>query len=257
MKPAKTALRHTAVHPPIARRLRPPGAALVLLALLLSAAVLGACDPDASDFTARPASAAAPAAAASTATEPAERVIFLGDSLTAGPGLVEEETYPALIANRLHDQGYDVDVVNAGVSGDTTAGGLARLDWLLDQKPAVLVVGLGANDGLRGLPLDRAEENLRTIVGRARDAGARVLLLGMKIPPSQGLDYAERFEEMYPRIADDLNVPLVPFLLDGVAARPSLNMPDRIHPNALGHRQLAANVYPYLEDILDQIGPTG
>jgi len=227
-----------------------------LATLLLACGLLFACGPDASDFARRDTSAAPDGTHASvaTASEPVaatEKVIFLGDSLTAGPGLDEAETYPALIANRLHDQGYPVDVVNAGVSGDTTAGGLARLDWLLDQKPEVMVVGLGANDGLRGLPLDQAETNLRTIIRRSRDAGARVLLLGMKIPPSQGLDYAERFEQMYPRIADDLDVPLVPFLLDGVAARPSLNMPDRIHPNARGHRQLAANVYPYVEDLLD------
>lgn len=223
---------------------RPRHLLTVLLAVL--AVPLGACGPSASDFAPRP------AAAAPAAPDPAAvKVIFLGDSLTAGPGLGEGETYPALIGNRLEDDGYDVNVINAGVSGDTTAGGLARLDWLLDQHPDVLVVGLGANDGLRGLPLDQAEDNLRTIIHRARDQGAQVLLLGMKIPPSQGLDYAHRFEEMYPRIARDLDVPLVPFLLDGVAAHPALNMPDRIHPNARGHRELAATVYPYVEDLVD------
>lgn len=219
------------------------GASALLLALLVF--TLG-CDPSEADFAPRAAGVVAPEPSSS-----AIRVVFLGDSLTAGLGLPEEEAYPALIENRLLDQGYDVEVVNAGVSGDTTAGGLARLDWLLDQRPEVLVVGLGANDGLRGLPLDGAEENLRQIVDRARQAGARVLLLGMKIPPSQGLDYAARFEEIFPELASELDVPLVPFLLENVAARPAFNLPDRLHPNARGHRRIAATVYPFVENLVD------
>jgi acyl-CoA thioesterase-1 len=210
--------------------------------------LLGCGGPEAADFSPRSSGASAPEPSAVAA-----KVIFLGDSLTAGPALAEGETYPALIENRLLDEGYDVEVINAGVSGDTTAGGLSRLDWLLGQDPDLVVVGLGANDGLRGQPLETTEENLRAIVRRIRGSGARVLLLGMKIPPSQGLDYARRFEELFPRIAGDLDVPLVPFLLEDVAAKPSLNLPDRIHPNARGHQHLAATVYPYIEDALDQI----
>lgn len=232
---------------------RPSVRALPKARSLLGTALLGlalafalGCSPSEADFAPRAAGVAAPVPSAS-----ALRVIFLGDSLTAGLGLPEGEAYPALIENRLLDDGYDVEVVNAGVSGDTTAGGLARLDWLLDQGPEVLVVGLGANDGLRGLPLDGMEENLRQIVERGRDGGARVLLLGMKIPPSQGLDYAARFEEIYPELASELDVPLVPFLLEDVAARPALNMPDRIHPNSRGHRRIAATVYPFVEDLVD------
>jgi acyl-CoA thioesterase-1 len=179
--------------------------------------------------------------------------VFLGDSLTAGYGLPEDEAYPALVEAKLREEGFDVRVVNAGVSGDTTAGGLSRVDWILSQQPDVVAVGLGGNDGLRGLALDATEENLRRIVTRCRAAGARVILLGMKIPPNYGFDYAGRFDHMYGEIADDLDVPLVPFLLEGVAARPALNQPDRIHPNARGHQIVAETVYPYVEEELGEL----
>lgn len=195
---------------------------------------------------------ASPAQGAAAATEEPALVVFLGDSLTAGLGLAEAEAFPARVEAELREEGYPVRVVNAGVSGDTTAGGLARLDWLLAQGPAVVVVGLGANDGLRGLPLEATEANLREIVRRSREAGVRVVLLGMRIPPSYGLDYAGRFEGLYRRIARDLDVPLVPFLLDGVAARPALNLPDRIHPNAQGHERMARTVYRFVEKELDR-----
>jgi acyl-CoA thioesterase-1 len=180
-------------------------------------------------------------------------VLFLGDSLTAGYGLAEGQAFPALVGRELADEGVEARVVNAGVSGDTTAGGLARLDWVLSQGPDVVVVGLGGNDGLRGLDLAATEKNLREIVRRSRDTGARVILLGMKIPPNYGLDYAGRFEGMYEEIADDLDVALVPFLLEGVAAKPTLNLPDRIHPNARGHQVVAETVYPYVEEELDEL----
>jgi acyl-CoA thioesterase-1 len=217
-----------------------------LAACLLFAALACAADEEA----VRVGSASGTAAAASP--EAAPLVVFLGDSLTAGLGLAEAEAFPALIEAELREEGLAVRVVNAGVSGDTSAGGLARLDWLLAQGPAVVVVGLGANDGLRGLPLEATEANLREIVRRSREAGARVVLLGMRIPPSYGLDYAGRFERLYEEVADDLDVPLVPFLLDGVAARPALNLPDRIHPNAEGHVRIAETVYPYVEDELEE-----
>lgn len=188
---------------------------------------------------------------ATAAAEETPLVVFLGDSLTAGLGLAEAEAFPALIEQELRGKGFAVRVVNAGVSGDTSAGGLARLDWILAQGPALVVVGLGANDGLRGLPVEATEENLRSIVRRSRQAGARVVLLGMRIPPSYGLDYAGRFERLYEEVADDLDVPLVPFLLDRVAARPALNLPDRIHPNARGHARIAETVYPYVEEALE------
>lgn len=177
-------------------------------------------------------------------------VVFLGDSLTAGLGLPAADAYPAILGQRLAAQGKPIRVVNAGVSGDTTAGGLRRLDWLLRQKPDVMVVGLGANDALRGADPADIERNLREIVKRSRAAGARVLLLGMKIPPNYGPDYTVRFSALYPRIARDLNVPLVPFLLEGVGGNPELNQADGIHPTAIGQGKVAENVYPYLKDVL-------
>lgn len=205
--------------------------------------------------------AAAPAAApalrpAAPAQSSEPLVVFLGDSLTAGLGLAEDEAYPALLERRLDGGGSPVRVINAGVSGDTTAGGLARLDWLLSQKPAVLVVGLGANDGLRGLPLEQTEKNLREIVRRGKAAGARVLLLGMKIPPNYGPDYTRGFEAMYPQIAEDLDVPLVPFLLEGVGGVAEMNQVDGIHPTAEGQEVLADNVEPYLEKEVEKTAAT-
>jgi acyl-CoA thioesterase-1 len=180
---------------------------------------------------------------------PVPLVIFLGDSLTAGLGLEENQAYPALLDRDLRRAGIPARVINAGVSGDTTAGGLARLGWLLNQHPALVVVGLGANDGLRGLPLTEVETNLRQIIQRSRAAGARVLLLGMRLPPNYG-PYAEQFTALYPKLAKELNVPLVPFLLDKVGGIRSLNQADGIHPTAEGQEIVAKNVLPYLEKAL-------
>ncbi len=180
-------------------------------------------------------------------------IVFLGDSLTAGYGVDEAQAFPAIVARRLAETGLPAKIVNAGVSGDTTAGGLARLDWVLRQEPDVLVVGLGANDGLRGLDLEEAERNLRAVVSRARERGADVLLLGMRMPPSHGADYAQRFAAMYEAVARDFGVALVPFLLEGVGGVAELNLADGIHPTPRGHEVLAENVTPYLEEMLREL----
>jgi acyl-CoA thioesterase-1 len=230
---------------------------LSIAILFLLAVALVACSPGdspgesntaaASIPAPRPASAPVPAAT----TEDAEPVVvFLGDSLTAGYGLEERQAYPVLVKASLEKAGHPVRIVNAGVSGDTTAGGLARLDWLLSQKPDVVVVGLGGNDGLRGLPLAEAETNLREIVRRTKASGAKVLLLGMQIPPNYGPEYAKGFAEMYPRIAKELEVPLVPFLLEGVGGIARLNQADGLHPTAEGQVKVAETVTPYLEGML-------
>jgi acyl-CoA thioesterase-1 len=177
-------------------------------------------------------------------------VVFLGDSLTAGLGVDGDQAFPAVVARQLAAEGLPVRMVNAGVSGDTTAGGVSRLDWILRQSPDVVVVGLGANDGLRGLDLAQTEANLRQILTRSRAAGADVLLLGMRMPPSHGPEYAERFRELFPRLARELSVPLVPFLLEGVGGDPKLNQADGIHPVAEGQRRLAANVLPLLRPMV-------
>lgn len=178
-------------------------------------------------------------------------IIFLGDSLTAGFGLSEAQAFPAIVKGNLEEAGVPARVVNAGISGDTTAGGVSRLDWLLAQEPDVVVVELGANDGLRGLSLDETESNLDAIVRRSLEKGARVLLVGMKIPPSYGGEYATGFEQIFVRLAGRYSVALMPFLLEGVAADPELNLPDGIHPNAEGQRRVAANVTPYLMALLE------
>lgn len=201
------------------------------------------------------ANAAAPSLAPAAGQGPL--VVFLGDSLTAGLGLPEEQAYPALLDRRLDAKGAPVRVLNAGVSGDTTAGGLARLDWLLKQKPDILVLGLGANDGLRGLELEQTEKNLREIVRRAQAADVRVLLLGMMIPPNYGADYTERFRQMYPEIADDADIPLVPFLLEGVGGIADLNQEDGIHPTAEGQEIVANNVEPFLAEMVKEAAVPG
>ncbi len=177
-------------------------------------------------------------------------VAFLGDSLTAGLGLPESQAYPALIQARLAREGRHWKVLNAGVSGDTTAGGLARLDWLYKQKVDVLVVALGANDGLRGLPLKETEGNLRAILRRGRKEGSRLVLVGMQMPENLGPDYRKGFAALFPRLAKEEGVPLIPFLLEGVAMDSSLNQADGIHPNEAGARRVAETVWKGLEPLL-------
>jgi len=177
-------------------------------------------------------------------------IVFLGDSLTAGLGLPLDQAYPSLIEARLQAERSPWKVVNAGVSGDTTAGGLARLDWIYKQKVDVLVVALGANDGLRGIPVEQTEKNLRAILQRARKEGSRVLLTGLRLPDNFGPQAQGRFAALYPRLAAEFRVPLVPFLLEGVAMEPGLNQPDGIHPNAKGARKVADQLWVKLGPML-------
>lgn len=186
------------------------------------------------------------------APAPAEapRLVFLGDSLTAGYGLDAREAFPALIQERIRARGWTWTVVNAGVSGDTTAGALRRLDRVFRKKVDVLFVCLGANDGLRGLPPEASEGNLRAIVARGKREGAQVVLAGMRLPENYGPDYRARFEAMYARIARQERVALLPFLLEDVALQPGLNQNDGIHPNAEGTRRVAGRVWSALEPVL-------
>lgn len=235
---------------------------IATLALTLVIPGLAGCDAGTAEEApvrrAQPPAAPAPAAPAPAAeAEKGPLVVFLGDSLTAGFGLPGDQAYPAVLDRQLNAEGTPVRVLNAGVSGDTTAGGLARLDWLLKQKPDILVVGLGGNDGLRGLDLAESEKNLREIVRRSKAAGARVLLLGMLIPPNYGPDYTEQFRQMYPKIAEELDVPLVPFLLEGVGGVADLNQGDGIHPTARGQEMVAATVASYLKDIVEAPATVG
>jgi len=177
-------------------------------------------------------------------------IAALGDSLTAGLGVSPEEAYPAVLEARLRREGFEYRVINAGVSGDTSAGGLRRIDWVLKLRPDVVIVALGANDGLRGQAPDVLRDNLTRIIERARAAGARVLLAGMRLPPNYGDDYARAFAGVYPAVARATGVPLAPFLLDGVAGDARLNQPDGIHPTVEGQRVIAERLWPYLKPLL-------
>jgi acyl-CoA thioesterase-1 len=231
--------------------------------------VLAGCSGDAARPDPAPEATAAqakPPEAARTATPPTEapaarsnepRIIFLGDSLTAGLGLDVEDSFPSLIQQRLKREGYDYAVVNAGVSGDTSAGGLRRLEWAMGEgQPRVLVVALGGNDGLRGLPPEQLEQNLATIIERAQKRGLTVILAGMEAPPNFGADYTARFRSVYPTLAKRFNVRLIPFLLEGVAGDPAFNQSDGIHPNQRGAQVVADLVWRALEPTLASARPT-
>lgn len=211
----------------------------------LAARLDGAASSRVGDSHSGPADGARPAEDARPA------IVFLGTSLTAGHGLPEDEAYPALLQGRLEAAGLDYRVVNAGVSGDTSAGGLRRLDWLLRLPIAVLVVELGANDMLRGQSVDALEANLAAILERTRAAhpGVRFVVAGMRAAPNLGRDYADAFDAVYPRLAERFDASLVPFLLEDVAARPDLNQADGIHPTAEGHARIAERVWQTLEPV--------
>ncbi|HLO79031.1 MAG TPA: arylesterase [Magnetospirillum sp.] len=181
------------------------------------------------------------------------RILALGDSLTAGYGVAATDAFPVQLERALRADGYDVAVLNAGVSGDTTAGGKARLDWALADKPQIAIVELGANDGLRGLDPAITERNLDAIVSRLKADGVRVLLTGMRAPPNYGPDYASTFDQMFPRLAERHRVAFYPFFLEGVARDPRLNQPDGLHPTRDGVAEIVRRILPSVKAVL---GPT-
>lgn len=180
------------------------------------------------------------------------KIVVLGDSLSAGYGLLELQAYPALLQDKLNVEGYGWEVVNAGISGDTSAGGLQRLDWALNQGDVrILLVALGANDGLRGLPVSEMKKNLAAIIAGAQEKRISVLLAGMEAPPNFGPEYTVSFRQVYRDLARQYKVTLLPFLLDKVAGEPSLNLPDGIHPNADGSHIVADTVWNVLKPMVD------
>lgn len=199
--------------------------------------------------------AAAPPPAAPAAPALARpRIVFLGDSLTAGLGLNKDQNVPSLVQARLDQEGYRYEAVNAGVSGDTAAGGLSRLEWSLEGDVRVLVIELGANDGLRGNPVDGLASNLDQIVTRAKQRGIQVLLTGMEAPPNFGQAYTTEFRKVYADLAREHGLPFMPFFLEGVAGIPALNNPDGIHPNPAGARVVERTLWRTLEPLLEQQG---
>ncbi len=222
--------------------------------LLAALAALAACDRSGnSRSTAAPAGpgAAQTTAQPVTAAESVPVIVCLGDSLTAGYGLREEQSFPALLQARLKAMGLPHRVVNAGVSGDTSAGGLARMDWLLKQRIDILFVALGGNDGLRGTDPEGMAHNLSAIIEKGRAAGAKVVLAGMRMPTNYGPDYTREFQAVYPALAKQYHVPLLPFLLEGVAANARLNQADGIHPTAEGAKIVEANVWKALAPLIE------
>lgn len=190
-------------------------------------------------------------AALSTPLSAREQVIVaFGDSLTSGAGVSSDQSYPALLAARLRAEGYAYRVVNAGVSGDTTAGGLRRVDWALKLKPEIVIVELGANDGLRGQDLSSMRANLDQVVARFQSAGARVLLAGMRLPPNYGNAYTTEFAAVYQTVARKRGAPLIPFFLGDVGGNVQLNQADGIHPTAEGYRIIVDHLWPYLRPLL-------
>ena len=184
-------------------------------------------------------------------------ILFLGDSLTAGLGVDPRQAFPALIEEKIREKNSPFEVINAGVSGDTTAGGLARLDWVLQKKIDILVLALGANDGLRGLPVAQMKANLQAIIDKvkARNPTVKIVIAGMQMPPNLGGPYAVAFRDAFPAVALANNAALVPFLLDGVGGHAELNQADQIHPTAAGHKVVAENVWRVLEPILTKSAP--
>ena len=181
-------------------------------------------------------------------------ILFFGDSLTAGMGLDPNEAFPAIIQEKLDSLGLNYEIINAGLSGETTASGKNRVDWVLNQEVDIFVLELGANDGLRGIPLEETEKNLQQIMDIVQEKypNTRIILAGMEIPPNMGPEYTAEFRSIFPRLANKNDAELVPFLLEGVAGYPDLNQADGIHPTAEGHQIVAENVWEVLEPMLEK-----
>ena len=226
---------------------------LIRLAACLTLVAAVACGPSEER---RPGDAQPAAERRSLANEPvsgnpgAPRIVVLGDSLTAGLGLPIEDAYPAVLQRRLDALGLKYQVINGGISGDTSAGGLARIDWALEGDVRIIVVALGGNDALRGLPVSQLKDNLSRIIERAQARGITVVLAGMEAPPNWGDEYTRGFHDVYPALAAKYHVALVPFLLEGVAGIDRLNQRDGIHPTAEGDRLVADTVWRVLQPIV-------
>lgn len=223
---------------------------LVLIGVLLSAG----CDAEKAETEqAAPAETRQNRSAPSSESEPRPgAVVVLGNSIAAGYGIQQEQAFPALLQQRIDSLGWPFEVVNGGLSGETTAGGLRRVDWLLRRPVDVLIIELGGNDGLRGIPVEVTRQNLQGIIDKTREQQpqAEIILAGMQLPPNLGQTYTTRFRELYPTLARENDVALIPFVLERVGGVRELNQPDGIHPTAAGQRLIAENVWEVLEPIL-------
>jgi len=183
---------------------------------------------------------------------PMKTIVAVGDSLTAGHGLDESESYPALLEEKLQAAGYKYRVVNAGVSGETSSGTLSRMEWILTLEPDIVILETGANDGLRGVDPQVAEKNIRQILQILQEKDVMVVLAGMKIVWNMGPEYVAEFNRIYPELAEDFDVVFLPFFLEGVAMQRQLNLGDGIHPNSQGYKKIAENIYPYVLEAIER-----
>lgn len=181
------------------------------------------------------------------------KILVLGDSLTAGYGLAEKDAFPAQLEQALLAAGYNVSVINAGVSGDTAAGGLARLDWALSDRPQIVIIELGANDALRGLPPEQTRKNIEEIINRLQEAKIAVLLTGMRSPRNFGFNHYNKFDRLFPELAEQYEVAFYPFFLEGVATKHRYNQSDGLHPNPDGVKVIVQGIMPTVEQLLDQL----
>ena len=195
----------------------------------------------------------ASAAAGPTAVADARTIVALGDSLTAGKGLDDDEAYPAVLGRMLKGAGLPFTVKNHGVSGDTSADAVRRLDAALAESPAIIIVALGANDGLRGVPVDQVRRNLETIIEAAQARRISLLLCGMEALPMHGWEYTLEFHRLFPALADKYQIPLVPFILNGVLGNPRMVQDDHVHPNAAGAAAMARTIWPYLQPLVRSV----
>lgn len=218
---------------------------LFLFNLLFLAVSLSACAAD------EPAPAPTPVPAA---TETPIRVVAMGDSLTEGLGVDPEQAYPAQLARKLEAEGHNVEVINAGISGETSSGALSRVDWLLSLNPDVVILATGGNDGLRGIDPAVTQENIDALVQRFEESGAVVVLAGMEMVQNMGEVYTSAFRAIYPDVAARHDVILIPFILEGVGGNPDLNQPDFVHPTAAGYAVVVETVYPYVVEALERVG---
>ena len=184
-------------------------------------------------------------------TENSFRILVLGDSLTEGYGVSAQQAFPSLLEKKLNlefssDKNNTYEIINAGISGSTSSGGVSRIEWLLKSKPDFLILALGGNDGLRGVPVEETKNNLEKIILAAKSKDIPTLLAGMKMPPNYGIEYTREFSKQFEDLANQENVPLIPFLLEGVGGNPSMTLPDRIHPDPSGHQKIAQTVYQNL-----------
>ena len=184
-------------------------------------------------------------------TDNSFRILILGDSLTEGYGVSAQQAFPSLLEKKLNnefssDKNRSYEIINAGISGSTSSGGVSRIEWLLKSKPDFLILALGGNDGLRGVPVEETKNNLEKIILAAKSKDIPTLLAGMKMPPNYGIEYTREFSKLFEDLANQEDVPLIPFLLEGVGGNPAMNLPDRIHPNSAGHQKIAETVFQKL-----------